>query len=129
MLQYAMDSSSVNTSFPTFPLAELHAHLGTSINPAVYWQIAHDLGFKLPKKDYYEFIDYITISADKPKPLNEYFEEIYHPLLDKLSSGTHPVERATYEDAKEIVKKVKESVREPLDVEMRFIEQDGSLAF
>ena len=92
-----MDSSSVNTSFPTFPLAELHAHLGTSINPAVYWQIAHDLGFKLPKKDYYEFIDYITISAEKPRPLNEYFDEIYHPLLDKLSSGTHAVERATYE--------------------------------
>lgn len=95
MLEFTMDHS-VNT-FPTFPLAELHAHLGTSINPSVYWQIAHDLGFKLPKRDYYEFIDYVTISPEKPKPLNDYFQEIYHPLLDKLSSGTFAVERATYE--------------------------------
>lgn len=85
------------TAFPSYPLAELHAHLGTSINPSVYWQIAHDLGFKLPKRDYYEFINYVMISPEKPKPLNEYFSEIYHPLLDKLSSGTHAVERATYE--------------------------------
>lgn len=93
-----MEYKNVNSSaFPTFPLAELHAHLGTSINPAVYWQIAHDLGFKLPKRDFHEFINYVTISAEKPRPLNEYFEEIYHPLLDKLSSGTHAVERATYE--------------------------------
>ena len=28
--------------------------------------------------------------------LNTYFREIYHPLLDKLSSGSHAVEQATY---------------------------------
>lgn len=83
--------------FPPYPLAELHSHLGTSINPAIYWQIAHDSGFKLPKRNYHEFIDYITLSLEKKKTINEYFDEIYHPLLDKLSSGTHAVERATYE--------------------------------
>lgn len=36
---------------------------------------------------------------------------------------------ATYADAKAIVEKVKATVAEPLDVEMRFIERDGSLAF
>lgn len=36
---------------------------------------------------------------------------------------------ATYTDAKAIVDKVKASVSEPLEVEMRFIERDGSLAF
>lgn len=36
---------------------------------------------------------------------------------------------ATYADAKAIVEKVKSTVAEPLDVEMRFIEPDGSLAF
>ncbi len=36
---------------------------------------------------------------------------------------------ATYADAKAIVEKVKSAVSEPLDVEMRFIEPDGSLAF
>ncbi len=83
--------------FPFFPLAELHAHLGASINPSVYWQIAHDQGFKLPKKDYHEFIEYVTLSPHKKRTLKEYLDEIYHPLLDSLSSGTYAVERATYE--------------------------------
>lgn len=37
--------------------------------------------------------------------------------------------QARYEDAKMIVERVKTAVQEPLDVEMRFIETDGSLAF
>lgn len=36
---------------------------------------------------------------------------------------------ATYADAKAIVEKVRSTIAEPLDVEMRFIEPDGSLAF
>lgn len=84
-------------SFPQFPLAELHAHLSASIHPAIYWQIAHDQGFKLPQKDYYEFKDFITLSPDNRVPMNEYFDKVYHPVLDVLSSGTHAVERATYE--------------------------------
>ncbi|MDP3941369.1 MAG: adenosine deaminase [bacterium] len=87
----------MDTSFPSFPLAELHSHLSTSIKPSVYWQIAQAQGFKLPKRDYKEFIDYITLSTDKRMDLNDYFEKIYHPLLDKLSSGTYAVEKATYE--------------------------------
>jgi UDP-N-acetylmuramate dehydrogenase len=41
-----------------------------------------------------------------------------------LNTGT-----ATYHDAKEIVNRVKSTISEPLDVEMRFIEPDGSLAY
>lgn len=41
-----------------------------------------------------------------------------------LNTGT-----ATYADAKAVVDKVKSAVKEPLDVEMRFIEKDGSLAY
>lgn len=83
--------------FSTYPLAELHAHLSTAINPSIYWQIAHDLGFKLPKRDYRAFIDYITLSKERKTTLNDYLRDVYHPLLNKLSSGTHAVERATYE--------------------------------
>lgn len=91
------EPSSKKDHFPSFPLAELHAHLGTSINPAIYWQIAHAQGFKLPKKEYQEFINYITLSPQKKMQLNDYFKTIYHPLLDKLSSGTYAVEKAIYE--------------------------------
>lgn len=84
------------TGFPPFPLAELHAHLSTSIHPSVYWHIAHTQGFKLPKRDYQAFVEYITLSPHKKVALEEYFETVYHPLLDKLSSGTYAVEEATY---------------------------------
>lgn len=87
----------VNPQFPSFPLAELHAHLATSINPSVYWQIAHQEGFKLPKRDYDEFIKHVMLTPDRKMELNDYFEQIYHPLLDRLSSGTYAVERAVYE--------------------------------
>lgn len=83
--------------FPSFPLAELHAHLSTSIKPSVYWQIAHELGFKLPKQEYKEFIEYIMLSPTNRSSINDYFDKIYHPLLDKLSSGTHAVEKSVYE--------------------------------
>jgi adenosine deaminase len=84
-------------SYPQFPLAELHAHLGTSISPTVLWQIAHNMGIKLPKTDFKEFSEYITLSVDRRMKLDTYFEKVYHPLLDPLSSGTHAVEQATYQ--------------------------------
>lgn len=95
-----MDDTTTKTleisHFPNYPIAELHAHLGTSIDPAVLWQIAHNLGIKLPKSEYQEFFDYVTLSPSKPMALNEYFRKIYHPILDKLSSGTLAVEAAVY---------------------------------
>jgi adenosine deaminase len=83
-------------TFPGFPLAELHAHLGTSISPTILWQIAHEQGFKLPKKTFDAFENYITLSSKRRLKLNEYFDKIYHPLLDRLSSGSQAVEQATY---------------------------------
>lgn len=87
----------VADNFPSYPLAELHAHLGTSIHPSIYWQIAHDQGFKLPQRDYHEFKNFVRLSPQNKMKLNEYFDTIYHTILDPLSSGTHAVERATYE--------------------------------
>ena len=87
---------SEQLSFPTYSIAELHAHLGTSIDPAVLWQIANSLGIKLPRDEYQEFCQYVTLSPTRPMPLNDYFDRIYHPILDKLSSGTLAVEAAVY---------------------------------
>src|SRR3954463_1952034 len=83
-------------AFPNFPLAELHAHLGASISPTVLWQLAHEAGIKLPKKEFAEFEQYITLSQKRRVSLETYFRKIYHPLLDRLSSGAHEVEQATY---------------------------------
>lgn len=89
--------TSNTDSFPDYPIAELHAHLGASISAATLWQIAHDQGIKLPKRDFAEFRQYITLSPERKRSLNSYFKHIYHPLLDPLSSGVHAVERATYQ--------------------------------
>ncbi len=90
------NTTAKQPSFPNYALAELHAHLGASISPAVLWQIAHTQGIKLPKDNYQDFRDHIQLSLTHKIPLNEYFDTIYHPLLDPLSSGTHAVENATY---------------------------------
>src|ERR1700687_1466873 len=84
-------------NFPNFPLAELHAHLSASTHPSIYWQIAHDQGFKLPTKDYFEFVEHISLSSHNKKTLEEYLRTVMHPILDKLGSGTYPVERSIYE--------------------------------
>lgn len=93
-----MDKAYPSTAgpFPNYPLAELHAHLGTSIDPAILWQIANSLGIKLPRDEYQAFCEFVTLSPSRPMELNEYFDTVYHPILDKLSSGTHAVEAAVY---------------------------------
>jgi adenosine deaminase len=70
--------------------------LGTSINPTVLWQIAHESGIKLPQAEFQDFRDYIMLSPQRKIKLETYFKEIYHPLLDRLSSGAHAVLQATY---------------------------------
>lgn len=79
------------------PLAELHAHLTTSIPPHVFWHIAQSEGYKLPKRDYKEFERYIVLSPERKLTLREYLDEIYHPILDKLSSGAPALEKGVYE--------------------------------
>lgn len=78
-------------------LVELHAHIAPSINPAVLWSIAHENGIRLPTKDYREFVDLVVLSPDKKMSVPEYLENVYHPILDVLSSGTHAVEKAVHE--------------------------------
>lgn len=79
------------------PLAELHAHLTTSIAPHVFWHIAMSEGYKLPKREYREFADYIVLSPERKMPLKQYLDEIYHPILNKLSSGAPALEKGVYE--------------------------------
>lgn len=81
----------------TRELAELHAHFAPSISPAVYWHIAQSDGYKLPKREYRDFIEYVVLSPDRKMTLKEYLDDIYHPILDKLSSGAAALEKGVYE--------------------------------
>jgi adenosine deaminase len=78
-------------------LADLHAHIGTSIPPAVYWHIAQSEGYKLTKRDYHEFVDFIVLNPNHKSTLKEYLDSVYHPILDKLSSGSLALEKGVYE--------------------------------
>jgi len=78
-------------------LADLHAHIGTSISPATYWHIAQSEGYKLPKRDYHDFVDFLVLSPKKKMTLKEYLDAVYHPILDKLSSGSIALEKGVYE--------------------------------
>jgi adenosine deaminase len=78
-------------------LVELHAHLGSSISPAVLWSIAHMNGIKLSTKDFWDFSNKIVLSFKKRTTLKAYLDTIYHPILDPLSSGTFAVEKAVHE--------------------------------
>ena len=78
-------------------VADLHAHIGTSIPPSVYWHIAQSEGYKLPKRDYHEFVDFIVLDPAHKSTLKTYLDEVYHPILDKLSSGSVALEKGVYE--------------------------------
>ena len=78
-------------------LADLHAHIGTSIPPSVYWHIAQSEGYKLSKRDYHEFVDFIVLDPNHKSTLKAYLDSVYHPILDKLSSGSIALEKGVYE--------------------------------
>jgi len=58
---------------------ELHAHLGSSVDPAILWSIAHAQGIRLPSKDFWDFEDMITMRAsEKNKSLDEMHNNFFH---------------------------------------------------
>ncbi|MFA5136054.1 MAG: adenosine deaminase [Patescibacteria group bacterium] len=78
-------------------LADLHAHIAPSIPPSVYWHIAQSEGYKLSKRDYHDFVNLLVLSPEKKTTLRTYLDKVYHPILDKLSSGSIALEKCTYE--------------------------------
>lgn len=61
------------------PKAELHTHLGSAVDPAILWSIAHRQGIKLPSKNYWDFEKMITMSAgQKNKNLDDMHFNFFH---------------------------------------------------
>lgn len=75
-----------------YDLVDLHQHLGFSSTPHFLWELAHEQGVKLDEKNYWKFINSITIV----KTINQ---QKYHHLFDitqKIQSGPYAVERAVH---------------------------------
>ncbi|MBL9039449.1 MAG: adenosine deaminase [Archangium sp.] len=77
-------------------LIDLHIHVGGAVAPHILWSIAHQQGFKLPVKNYFEFVDLITASPDKVGGLDDYLK-IMHNVTEKIQSSPAAIERSVYE--------------------------------
>ncbi len=80
----------------TRPLCDLHIHVGASVAPHIMWAIAHSQGFKLPTKDYFEFVELITVNPKKVKSLEDYLR-IMHEWTERIQSSPSAIERSVYE--------------------------------
>ncbi|HZH02597.1 MAG TPA: adenosine deaminase, partial [Myxococcaceae bacterium] len=77
-------------------LIDLHIHVGGAVAPHILWSIAHQQGFKLPVKDYWQFVELITARADKVSSLQDYLK-IMHTWTEKIQSSPAAIERSVYE--------------------------------
>jgi len=81
---------------PSRELIDLHIHVGGAVAPHVLWSIAHEHGFKLPVKDYWEFVELVTATPDKVASLQDYLS-ILHTWTEKIQSSPAAIERSVYE--------------------------------
>lgn len=84
----------MGTLTPRKELAELHFHLGQSLEAHILWAIAHQQGIKLPSKDYWEFYDLVTLN--KPQVTWEDYHKLFH-WSELIQSSPTAMERTVYE--------------------------------
>jgi adenosine deaminase len=80
----------------TRELIDLHIHVGGAVAPHILWSIAHQQGFKLPVKSYFEFVNLITASPDTVASLQDYLK-IMHQWTERIQSSPMAIERSIYE--------------------------------
>ncbi|MFN2519783.1 MAG: adenosine deaminase [Candidatus Limnocylindria bacterium] len=76
-------------------LTELHVHLGGAVDPAAMWRLAHAQGIRLPTKDYWEFVDLITVRKGARKSFEAYLA-LFH-LTELIQSSPLAVEESVYQ--------------------------------
>lgn len=77
-------------------LIDLHIHVGGAVAPHILWSLAHQQGFRLPVKNYFEFVDLITAKTNNVASLEDYLK-ILHTWTEKIQSSPAAIERSVYE--------------------------------
>ena len=75
--------------------AELHTHLGGSVDSATMWTLAHEQGIALPVKDFWEFDRLVTVSDPQGVQDLEALDEIYR-WTELIQSSPLAVERSVH---------------------------------
>ncbi|MFH1188638.1 MAG: adenosine deaminase [bacterium] len=76
------------------PRIDLHAHLGSSVDPPILWSLAHMQGIKLPSKDYWDFENMITMRGDqRNKDLDEMHNKFFY-WTELIQSSPFAVEES-----------------------------------
>ncbi len=75
-------------------LAELHTHLGGSVDPAVMWTLAHEQGIALPVKDYWDFVELVSVDPRGVEGLPQ-LDAIYR-WTELIQSSPLAVERSVH---------------------------------
>ena len=81
---------------PSTELTDLHIHVGGAVAPHILWAIAHDSGFKLPVKSYWDFCELVYADPTKVSSLGDYLD-IMHRWTEKIQSSPAAIERSIYE--------------------------------
>jgi adenosine deaminase len=81
---------------PRTELVDLHIHVGGAVAPHVLWAIAHDHGFKLPVKSFWDFCELVYADPNKVSSLGDYLD-IMHQWTEKIQSSPSAIERSVYE--------------------------------
>lgn len=81
-----------NLASPYIDLVDLHLHLGASSTPHSLWELAHEQGIRLAEKDYFSFIDSITIREQTT--YDKYLA--FFDTAELIQSSTYAIERATH---------------------------------
>src|SRR5262245_40039773 len=93
-LQVEAEAKTVVAEIARGGLAELHTHLGGSVDPAVMWSLAHEQGIALPVKDYWDFVDLVTVDPRGVEGLPE-LDQIYK-WTELIQSSPLAVERSVH---------------------------------
>ncbi|MFA9289338.1 MAG: hypothetical protein ACEQSA_05685 [Weeksellaceae bacterium] len=92
-------------------LADLHLHLGSASPPHDLWELAHNQGIRLEEKDYWKFIDSVTISENTSY---DRYLDFFH-LTEMIQSSSSALETVCHDAVSHFYRKASLSL-----IELRF---------
>lgn len=78
----------------TVQRAELHTHLGASVDPSILWSIAHRQGIKLPSKDYWDFENMVTMTKKKKNDDLDDMHNSFYRWTELIQSSPEAIEES-----------------------------------